>query len=378
MKILEITEYSAGICGVWQRVKQESEELVKKGNEVYVFSSDIEKGTNNKVPKYELTKGIKIFRFPVKKRVFNKFSENVNSFEFCSKFNEIKPDIVITHLIHPHSFKALTYSEKRKIPCYLVTHAPFNVKRSPALSLLTKMYYSFKVSKKIKRFSKIITITKWEIPYLNKLGIKKEKIIYIPNYIPNEFFKEKIKPFSGKKILFLGRIAPIKDLETLIRAFKIVNQKNKKITLEITGPIEKPYGQELFKLIKKLQLTDSIKFIRPIYDLNKKIKKIGEADIFVLPSKREAMPQAIIEAMSLGKIVIASSTSGAQEIIENHKNGFLFQIGNYKELAEILSDVLSSKDLKNINQTQKNARKTSEQFKISHLIDKLERLIHNK
>jgi len=41
---------------------------------------------------------------------------------------------------------------------------------------------------KVNKFDKVITISKWEIPFLLRLGCKREKIVHIPNSIPEEFF----------------------------------------------------------------------------------------------------------------------------------------------------------------------------------------------
>ena len=67
LKILELAHFSAGTCGVWSRVKQESQELIKKGYEIQVFSSNIEKGTNKVVCSEEVIENLKIKRFPAKK-----------------------------------------------------------------------------------------------------------------------------------------------------------------------------------------------------------------------------------------------------------------------------------------------------------------------
>jgi len=370
MKILEICEFSAGICGVWQRVKQESLELSKKGHDVYVFSSNIEKGTEKEVKLDEKINGIKIKRFRSNQDKIDKIlTKNVTYFNFDKEFISLRSNIVITHTIHPHSFKALRLCKKYNIPCFLVTHAPFNVKRRFLLNLATSIYYNIKVKPILKNFTKIIAITKWEIPYILKLGVKKEKIVYIANGIPDEFFKEKIKKFQGKKILFLGRISQIKNIETLIKAFKKLNNKNLK--LEIIGLVEKGYEK-----IRKLE-TENIKFLEPIYDLKKKIKKLQQADIFILPSKREAMPQSLIEAMALGKIVISSSTDGGKEIVKDNENGFLFEIGNEKKLKEKISDILDMNSSE-ISKVQKQARKLAEQFKWLNLIKKLEKIIYNE
>jgi len=371
LKILEICEFSAGICGVWQRVKQEASLLAKKNYEVMVFSSDIVKGTDETAPDFEKINGVNIYRFKNNARIHKILTKNVTSFNFQKKFNEIKPDIVITHLIHPHSFKALEMCRKNNIPCYLVTHAPFAIKRKFLLSLLTKIYYNIKVKPNLNKFRKIIAITKWEIPYLLNFGVKKEKISHIPNGIPEEFFKEKIKKFRAGKILFLGRISLVKNIEVLISAFKKLSKKQvqaEKLQLEIIGPIEK--GYEKIKSSEDKNIT----FLPPIYDLTEKINKIQEADIFVLPSKREGMPQSLIEAMSLGKIVVASDTLGAKDLIKNRKNGFLFKIGNSEDLKNTLNKILNT-DSSEIYKIQKNAKDSIKIFCWTSIIEKIEKAI---
>jgi glycosyltransferase involved in cell wall biosynthesis len=347
LKILEICPFSAGICGVWARVKQESLEFSKLGYEVRVFSSDIEKGTNNIASREDKIEGIKIQRFASKKAFF---SDNVHNFGFSKEFQEYSPDIVITHLLHPHSFKVLGLCKKQNIPCYLVTHAPFNVKRRFPLNLLTWSYNSAKVKPKLNQFTKIIAITKWEMPYLAKLGVSKDKIVYIPNGIPDEFFKQK-KIKETRKILFLGRISPVKNIEYVLLAA----ERFPEIEFSIVGSAEEIYLKKLKQIAESRKLKN-ISFLSPVYNLADKIRLIDSHNIFLLPSKREAMPQVILEAMSRGKIVIASKTDGSQELIEHDKNGFIFPLEKEEELFSLINKNLhSNKKIK--KQAENEARK---------------------
>lgn len=378
MKILEICPFSKGVCGVWTRVSQEAKELKKLGHEVTVFSSYEEKGTGNICSLEDELDGIKIFRFKSNANKLDKLiSKNVTYFNFDEELIQLikakKVDLVITHLLHPHSFKAVKICKKYDLPCYLVTHAPFNVKRKFPLNLATSIFNQINVKNKINNFTKILAITEWEMPYLLKLNVNKSKIVYIPNGIPKEFFKEKVKPFQGKSILFLGRISPVKNLEVLIDAISLLENKN--IHLKIVGPIEEPYGAKLVNQIKSLNIEAKIEFLPPIYNLSKKITYLQEADIFVLPSIREAMPQSLIEAMSLGKIVIASKTEGGKEIITNNKNGFLFEINNSNELKNKISFCLDKKNLVRINKIKNQAREDSYKYSWEKLISKLNNLI---
>jgi glycosyltransferase involved in cell wall biosynthesis len=370
MKILYLSEYSnPNICGVWTRVCNEARYMAKKGHKIFIFSTNINK-SGGTLPKYEKFEGMSIFRFSPKFRI----SENASFWagkEFKKKFLEIKPDIVICNTYrHPESMAALKLSKKLKIPCILVTHAPFLEKgiRNPVIDLIVKIY-DMVYGKKSKEFTKIFAIAKWEMPYLSELGISKSKIEYVPNTIPDELFRKK-SGIDINKITFLGRIAPVKDIETLLRAMKLIDNK---YNLTLAGPAAKEYGKYLNQAIKALKIENKVKFTGPVYDLNKKIKLLQSAGIFVLPSKREGLPQSLLEAMALGRICISSRNQGAKEIITDKKNGFLFNIGDEQQLSEIIS-ALGKYNLKKIS---KNAVHTAENFSASRIFSKTEKIYLN-
>ncbi len=369
MKILELTNYSAGICGVFQRVKQESIELSKLGHEVVIFSSDKTKGSKEIAPSNSTIGKIRIQRFKSKKLG----GESFLSWNFLDEAVRFKPDIVIAHAYrHRHTIRALKLKKLIGCKVFLVTHAPFidsNSTRGALSKLIVPFYDKFVGKHTINKFDKIISITHWEEKYLEELNVDKNKIIYIPNGIPKEFFKKRIIWSKSKNILFLGRISPIKNLEILVQAMSFFSDKD--ISLTIIGAPEEPYASKIQEQIKKLNLSDKISFLPPVYDLEEKIKFIQDADIFVLPSLREAMPQSLIEAMSLGKIVIASRTKGAEEVISNLENGILFEIGSAQELYEKIGFVLNKKNYTKILEIQKTARKSVEKFNWDVLIKKL-------
>jgi GalNAc-alpha-(1->4)-GalNAc-alpha-(1->3)-diNAcBac-PP-undecaprenol alpha-1,4-N-acetyl-D-galactosaminyltransferase len=142
------------------------------------------------------------------------------------------------------------------------------------------------------------------------------------------------------------------------------------IKLEIVGPSEEEYLDKLKSLIENLELNDKITFSLPIFDLKDKINKIDSAKIFVLPSKREAMPQSLIEAMARGKVVIASDNLGAKDLIDDGKNGYLFKIGDERGLGNKIEIALNSGD-----KIGENAKKSVSQFSWDKIIKKIEKLI---
>lgn len=371
MKILELCSYSAGICGVWTRVREESERLAKKGHTVRIFSSNISKGSNELAPSEGFAGKARITRFPAKKLG----GESFMSWDFEKEALEYAPDVIIAHAYrHTHTTKALKFAEKLKesgkeCKVFLVTHAPFD--RSASRSLPAKIavwYYDHFIGPKtINKFTKVITITKWEVPYLVKIGIDEHNIEYIPNGIPKEFFTQK-KAKERNKIMFLGRISPIKSIETLIEAVPYL--EDKEIDVEIVGPAEEEYLRQLKELIANIGIGDRVSFSPAIYDVSEKIEKVDTAKIFVLPSKSEGMPQSLVEAMARGKIVIGSSNPGAKDLIEDGRNGYLFKIGDSKELAEKINFALKSGDI-----VRKQAREDVERFAWEKIIEKWEELL---
>lgn len=373
MKILELCQFSAGVCGVFSRVFEESKRLKEKGYELKIFSSNHTKGTNEIASATENKSGIEIKRFPAK----HLGGESFLYWKCEKEALEYNPDVIIAHNYRqPYTTAALKIAKKIKVagkPCkvFLVTHAPFvegNITRSWAATRIVKFYDRIVGPRTLNKFDKIIVISHWEIPFLEKMGVDKKKIEYIPNGIPEEFFSQK-KSVEDYKLLFLGRLSPKKKIETLVQAMPLV--RDKKITVEIVGPMEEEYGEKIKKLVKELKLEHRVIFSSPIFEIKEKIKKIDSAKIYILPSRVEGMPQSLIEAMAREKIVIGSDSMAIRDLISDGKTGFLFEFNNPESLAKTIEKALALKT-KNI---QQDAKKSVEPFSWSDVIEKIEKTI---
>lgn len=369
MKILELSEYSAGACGVWMRARQEAELLSKRGHTAKVFSSNRVKGAKKIAPEKELLGKIEIRRFSAKKPG----GEGFMFWNFRKEALDFRPDIIFAHSYrHPLTIKALKL--KKKIGCrvFLITHAPFA--RSSSRSLPSKiavgLYDKVIGRKTLKQFDKIIAITKWETAFLQKLGVTPDKIEYIPNGIKPDFFSIP-RSSLGKKnqIIYTGRISPIKNLEVLIESFQKI--KNKKVLLKIIGPAESDYLEKLKDLVSKTGLQKRIIIQDRSYTIKEQISELDKSKIFVLPSITEGMPQVLIEAMARGNVVISSNFKSAYELIEHGKNGYIFQQGDSAALAKQIDYVLSH----NQESVEKEARLSVKQFSWDEIIKKIEKII---
>jgi glycosyltransferase involved in cell wall biosynthesis len=370
MKILELTNYSAGGCGVFARVRQEAQLLAGKEHEVRIFSSNIEKGTGKIVPEQDKIGKVKITRFPARKIG----GESFMSWRFEKEAIDFKPDVIIAHSYrHLHTTRALCLKNKINCKVILVTHAPFGREQTRGFlgNVFVKFYDRFIGRDSLQDFDKIIAITYWEYLYLVKLGVKQEKIVYIPNGISEDYFSD-VKGRRDKSLIYTGRLAPIKNLGVVIRALKHVEN----IRFKIYGPAEKKYLESLKDIVKENKLEKRVDFDIKNYDKKMHIKELDKKSIFILPSFSEGMPQSLIEAMARKCIVVGSDNKGNADIIKDEENGFLFINDNEKDLARVLEKIRNMSE-KELEAMRKNARESVEKFKWKIVVNKIDKLIRS-
>ncbi len=173
--------------------------------------------------------------------------------------------------------------------------------------------------------------------FKKKFNIK-TKLIYNPLNKEEIIKKSKIKLnfdfFKSKKflkIINIARFTDQKDHLTLLKSFKILNKKiNSKLL--IIG-----YGVNKSK-IKDFIIENKLnKFVKIINFKSNPYNYINKADLFVLTSKYEGLPNVLLEAQTLKKYVISSNCpTGPKEILINGKIGSLFRIGDYKNLSNLI------------------------------------------
>ena len=169
------------------------------------------------------------------------------------------------------------------------------------------------------------------------------KIYVIENPIDFDSMKNQLAHESIEKenaIISIGRLEKQKDFLTLIKAFSIASPTYPQWKLKIFGNGD--MKEELQELAKELGIEDKVLFCgrtdRPFLELMK-------AEIFVLSSNYEGFPNALCEGMACGLACVSSNcVSGPSELIENGKNGYLFEVGNYEELADRLTELMGSKE----------------------------------
>jgi glycosyltransferase involved in cell wall biosynthesis len=193
---------------------------------------------------------------------------------------------------------------------------------------------------------KVVFNSKGVIPFAQQYeGIQTQQVIYIPNGVKTNFNKVNFNPLAKRKELgittdtfiigSIGRLSPQKGFLYLFQAIEIVQQQFPNCLVVIIG--SGILLKTLQTLLAEINLSNKVRFLGERTDISELLLCM---DVYVQSSLFEGMPNALMEAMALGKPVIATAVDGALELVEEGKTGWLVEPKNSTMLAEKISYVL--------------------------------------
>jgi glycosyltransferase involved in cell wall biosynthesis len=223
------------------------------------------------------------------------------------------------------------------------------------------------------KFSDEIIVNSFEFKRrLKKILNLNSSVIYNPIGLPKKFRKKKINffnQFKNLKIISIGRLTDQKDHLTLIKALHLLKKESIKFKVYLIG--QGSNYNKIYNSIKKYKLTNIVKlagFKEKAYEY------INSADLFILTSKYEGLPNVLLEAQYLGIPIISSDCpTGPKEILMNGKAGTLFKTGNYFDLSNKIKSFIRNKYLF-INQV-KFAKKNLNRFENNIFLKKYNKIL---
>ena len=206
--------------------------------------------------------------------------------------------------------------------------------------------------------------------FWEKLGVSKGKLNVLHSTIDTDSFSPKYKPFL-LDFLYVGVLNKRKRVNNIIEAFSAIVAKYPKTKLGVVGN-----GAEYSKLknlVRKLNIEKNVLF----FGFQKEVRPfLHSSKIFVMFSKIEGLPVALMEAMSCQKIVIAPSTDNIPSVIDNDSTGFLLHQDNSGELQSKLLNAYEN--FEHLNPMGVKARhKIISDYSYSSAISKWEEILAN-
>ncbi len=205
---------------------------------------------------------------------------------------------------------------------------------------------------------------------IKRHGVNPKIVDVVPNGVDADYFTPDLSCRDPRPtVVFIGRLVWQKDPFLLIEAFRLLRKlvSNARLILIGQGYLNSIVHQKVAAsgLSEHIELIPGASDIRPF---------LRQGWLFVLPSVSEGFPNVIIEAMSCGLPVVATSVGGIPEIIEQGVNGLLVQRRSPELIAQAMARILLDDETRNL--MGRRAREIAiERFPLEHMIKMTEEII---
>jgi glycosyltransferase involved in cell wall biosynthesis len=288
-------------------------------------------------------------------------------FRFNRWLNRQRPDIVHAHL--PHAAWLARLSRPA----------------APTRVLLDSIHSSFTGS-----FGRKLgyRLTKWlpdavtcvspsaALPWRSSEMVLAQNLTVIPNGVdtklwkPDRAVRKKMRDILGLRDEFLwfaaGRLDPVKDYPTLLRAM-IRLPRSARLVIAGSGPLE----MELRHLASDLSLDERVSFLGFVPDV---LPWMQAADGFVLTSRWEGLPIALLEASSCALPAVATNVPGITDVITDSQNGILVRECDSRDLADAMARLMQMPPAARNSLGESARQAVIQRFSLEPVLDRWEEL----
>lgn len=348
--------------------QQQVKELVKRGHEVTVITSNIYSFEPLRQIEEEITimDDAKIMYFNATS-IKSKFSllRSKELIEWCREHVE-QYDVVHIHFARELvGIQLANLCKSKKIPYFLQTHGMLNKQLG-----LRKFLDIVIVKKLLKSANGVFVLQEIEQDLIHNVD-QDIKTILLPNGIEigdNNLVPWDISNLSQKTILFLARLDPRKKVLDFIEMAKILTNKGILLNYRIVGPD----GGDLKEAMQRVQqygLGERLEFVGPVSKLDA-YKEYANSSIYILPSVEEPFPMSVLEALSIGIPTIVTTSVHNKDLLDAYKC-VAFAHPHPESLATVLESLLKNIDA--IETLSQNGKKLiNDELNINKVIHSLE------
>jgi glycosyltransferase involved in cell wall biosynthesis len=194
-----------------------------------------------------------------------------------------------------------------------------------------------------RRARNIIVINDYTRNEISRLH--KARIWQIPNAVDESFFELSMAEGTPARILLVGGVSERKDTETALKAVRRVLSEAPELRLDIVGPIAANYRETIDPLLDAWQLSGNVFIHGPV--TRQTLQSLYcSADVFLLTSREESSPISIVEAMAVGKPIVATGVGGVAEIVAHGVNGYICPVADDVAIADALRILVTDRVLR--------------------------------
>ncbi len=352
MKILQVAPcfYPAWAYGGIPRVVYElSREMVIKGHEVTVYTTDVFDQHNRceESGRETTVDGITVRYF---RNVSNGLAYHYQLYLPRGMRQVVKKTIANFDVIHLHGHRNFLntivhqYAKMAGKGYILSGHGTvLRIERRIFLKRIFDRIFGNRVLRDAKRF---VAVSEYEVQQYAEMGIDRKKVDVIYNGIDSEVFtnlpnagafRMKYGLMGKKVVLFLGKITPRKGIDVLVKAFSMLGATD--ATLVIAGN-DMRFKHQIANIVRETGVSSQVLFTGLLTG-NDKLAAYRDADVLVYPAIHEIFGLVPFEAMMCGTPVIVTDDCGCGEIIGDKGIGYLVKYNDIKDLRDRIAEVLA-------------------------------------
>lgn len=293
--------------------------MVRQGHELYL---SLPKSDENK---YFEGLGCHIIETEIDRRGVNPIKDIRLILFYKKMIPQVNPDIIFSYTIKPNIYGTLVSNGKYRQVCNITGTGATFLKRSLVSSICEVLY---KLS--IKRCYKVFFQNTGDRDFFIKEGLVKNNYAMLPGSgcnLQQHIFKP-LPEGNEIRFIFIGRVMKLKGIDQYLQAAEIIRKKYPNTKFFIAGWNEQP---DYMRLVEEAQKAGWVEYIGFRKDIDQWIEK---CHCTILPSHGgEGVPNVLLESAATGRICIGSKINGTMDVIENGKNGYLFNTGDGVDLA---------------------------------------------
>ena len=252
-------------------------------------------------------------------------------------------DLLHVHYAIPHSVSALLarmMTAPKRLPFITTLHGTDITLVGSDRSYLPITRFSIEQSDGVTAISSYLrerTLKEFEI---------KRPIEVIPNFVNCDLYKRsengaeraKWAPGGEPILMHLSNFRPVKRITDVVEIFALVREK---IPAKLVMIGDGPDRGAAEYIARKKRISKDVIFLGK---QNQVYEKLGQADLFLLPSQTESFGLAALEAMACEVPVIATNVGGLPEVVKHGVDGYLFEPGDVPAAAKYALDILTRSD----------------------------------
>jgi glycosyltransferase involved in cell wall biosynthesis len=308
-------------CGNVTYGREVTNALLDRDHQVSFFHFDQEDHATEQNPLWEATPHFQEVTIPYlfKSQIYTipKFR---SSKVLMRSLKKNRPDVVHASLtLSPLDFRLPELCDEMGLPLVATFHPAFDHQlRNWAAGTQYLMYQLYAPA--LANYDRTIVFSYLQKDLLVKLGVPAERVAVIPNGVDVDKYspttadrRQQLRTkWRGERIfVYMGRMAPEKNVESLLKGWKAANMgQNSRLLMMGSGPLlsslKAQYGEEL-----------GIQWLGFVAEEERRIEILRSADVFILPSLVEGLSLSLLEAMSCGLACIATDAGADGEVLEN-------------------------------------------------------------